>query len=82
MTQDEINQSEWSNPTNWSSMVYRSQLDSRFFVPKRVGVGVTVNFGHQKYGKGLFIALLIIVALGLLGSVVAVFALMKFGLKK
>ena len=82
MTQDEINQGEWSNPKNWSAMIYRSQLDSRFFVPKRIGVGVTVNMGHQKYGKGIFVALLIIIALGLLGSAIAVYVFLKYGLKK
>lgn len=79
MSQEEINQSEWSNPKNWSAMVYRSQLDSRTFVPKRIGVGVTMNFGHQKYGKILFVALMVLVALGVLGSAIALFVLLKFG---
>lgn len=82
MTQDQINQNEWSNPKNWSAMIYRSQLASRFFVPQRVGVGVTVNMGHQKYGKGVFIALQVIIVLGLLGSAIAFFVLLKYGLKK
>jgi uncharacterized membrane protein len=47
MSQDEINQNEWSNPKNWSLFAYRSRLDSRFFVPKRRGMGQTMNFGHK-----------------------------------
>jgi uncharacterized membrane protein len=57
MTQDEINQSEWNNPKNWSALTYRSRQDSRLFVPKRSGIGATINFGH-KYGKLFFIGLL------------------------
>ena len=47
MSQDEINQREWSKPENWSLFAYRSRLDSRFFVPKRRGMGATINFGHK-----------------------------------
>ncbi len=39
MTQDEINQSEWEKPENWTAgskwlRVYFSQADSRTVVPK------------------------------------------------
>jgi uncharacterized membrane protein len=47
MTQDQINQAEWSNPDNWKTLTYSSARDSRVFVPKRIGVGVTMNFGHK-----------------------------------
>ena len=47
MNQDEINESEWRDPKNWSVLIYRSHIDSRFFVPKRRGFGVTMNFGHK-----------------------------------
>lgn len=47
MSQSEINESEWSKPQNWSLYAYRSRADNRFFVPKRRGFGVTINFGHK-----------------------------------
>ena len=57
MTQDDINQSEWNDPANWSALAYSSRKDSRIFVPKRRGFGLTINFGH-KNGKTVFAALL------------------------
>ena len=57
MTQDDINQSEWSNPENWATMTYRSRKDSRMIVPKRSGIGWTVNFSNKR-GVILFVALL------------------------
>ena len=62
MTQDQINQLEWENPENWSFLTYNSPRDSRIFVPKRRGVGVTMNFGHKK-GKLSFVLLLVLLAL-------------------
>jgi uncharacterized membrane protein len=47
MTQDEINQGEWSNPENWSLFTYSSTKDTRIFVPKRFGFGWTLNFGRR-----------------------------------
>ena len=82
MTQDDTNQSEWSDIKNWPGGIYRNRTDSRFFVPKRRGFGVTVNFGHPKYGKISLIALLVIVLLGLLGTAVSIYLVMKFGWKK
>ena len=44
-TQDEINQAEWENPDNWST-IYFSKKDSRTWVPKKNPKhGSTVNFG-------------------------------------
>jgi uncharacterized membrane protein len=57
MTQDDINQNEWNDPKNWSTLTYSSRIDSRIFVPKRIGFGVTMNFGH-KSGKIVFAALI------------------------
>jgi uncharacterized membrane protein len=82
MTQEEINRSEWNNLKNWSAMIYRSQLDSRLFVPKRTGFGTTINFGHPKYGKALLVSVLFASAIGILCSTIAIFVLMKFGWKK
>jgi uncharacterized membrane protein len=57
MTQDDINRSEWSNPKNWSALIYHSRIDSRMIVPKRTRLGWTINFGN-KNGVMLFVALL------------------------
>jgi uncharacterized membrane protein len=47
MNQNELNESEWNKTENWSTSAYRSRLDNRFIVPKRQGIGVTMNFGHK-----------------------------------
>jgi uncharacterized membrane protein len=47
MSQDEVNETEWNRQENWSLFACRSRLDNRFFVPKRRGFGVTINFGHK-----------------------------------
>jgi uncharacterized membrane protein len=47
MTNDKLNESEWSDPKNWSGFIYRSRIDTRMFVPKRRGFGVTINFGNR-----------------------------------
>jgi len=57
MNQDAINQSEWNTPGNWSALTYRSRLDTRMIVPKRTGLGWTINFGNKK-GMLLFVTLL------------------------
>jgi len=48
MTNPNTNETEWSNPENWPGGVYRSRIDTRMIVPKRRGIGVTINFGHRK----------------------------------
>ena len=58
MTQDAINQSEWDDPANWTVLTYNSPRDSRIFVPKRRGLGWTLNFG-QTGGKILFAVFLL-----------------------
>jgi uncharacterized membrane protein len=35
-----------TDPRRWRGVVYLNPDDPRLFVPKRVGVGWTVNFGH------------------------------------
>ncbi len=77
MTQDNINQSEWNNPANWSVLKYNSPRDSRLFVPKRRGFGWTVNFGN-KSGKFVFGAFL---ALPMLIFCLICFAVFHFGKK-
>ena len=46
--QEEIDQQEWENPDNWST-IYFSKRDSRASVPKKNPKhGWTINFGHPK----------------------------------
>ena len=48
MDQQEINQGEWSNPTNWRWGVYNSPRDSRVWVAKQIPwTGWTLNFAHS-----------------------------------
>ncbi|MBS3797095.1 DUF5808 domain-containing protein [Pseudoalteromonas sp. BDTF-M6] len=51
MTQDEINQAEWSNDDNWTRLkwmgLYFSKKDSRAWVPKPYPIlGWTVNLAN------------------------------------
>jgi uncharacterized membrane protein len=61
--QDEINQSEWDNPENWSGPGWRefyfSKKDSRTWVPKSIpALGWTVNLAKSA-GAGLMLCFLI-----------------------
>ena len=63
-TQDEMNQAEWQNPDNWSS-IYFSKKDSRTRVPKRnPGQGWTINFGSPSGAKWIYYLLGIFFLLG------------------
>lgn len=47
MDQDQINEAQWNDPANWSWGVYRSERDTRVWVPKPVRwTGWTLNFAH------------------------------------
>jgi uncharacterized membrane protein len=53
MTQEEINQAEWSNPQNWSGpkwcKLYFSRRDTRAWVPKwHKAFGWTINIGNPR----------------------------------
>ena len=40
--------SEWRNSENWHlGIFYASDRDTRMFVPKRFGIGWTLNFAHS-----------------------------------
>lgn len=57
MTQEDINQTEWSNPQNGSGPklfgIYSSKTDERLWVPNRKpSWGWTINVGHPG-GLGL-----------------------------
>ena len=68
MSEETTNQQEWEKEENWSDPtfgVYFSKADSRVWVPKKIGVGWTLNMGHPHAAWwliGLFIGV------GLLGS--------------
>lgn len=50
----------WSDPANWAQGVfYRCATDPRLMVPKRVGIGYTINIAHQR-AWFLFIGLLVV----------------------
>jgi uncharacterized membrane protein len=73
MDQEQINQTEWNKPENWSLFVYRSRLDSRFIVPKRRGFGVTMNFGHKSaalYAIGFMALILSPLIIALVGAAI------------
>lgn len=60
MTQDEIDDAEWRNAKNWHlGMFYFSRLDRRAFVPKRDGIGASLNFAN-----GFAVTFLLIVLVG------------------
>jgi uncharacterized membrane protein len=63
MTQEEINQSEWSDPKNWSGprwlKLYISRRDTRTWVPKRhPALGWTINLGNSR-GAGWLVGVVI-----------------------
>ncbi len=48
MPQDEFD-ALWSSPTNWTRLgFYRCADDPRLMVPKRVGIGYTINVAHRR----------------------------------
>ncbi|MEM8639571.1 MAG: hypothetical protein AAGG51_12260 [Cyanobacteria bacterium P01_G01_bin.54] len=79
--QAQINEAEWHNPDNWST-IYFSKKDSRTVVPKQNPTqGWTINFGSPAgslwiyYFMGLFALLGFAVGI-LLGSTRACFNLL------
>ena len=75
MTQDQIDQTEWENPSNWSGWMglYHSERDSRFWVPKRPGRisrGMTPNMAKPGsktffWGMAIFPATVVLVIISL-----------------
>ena len=48
MPQDEFD-ALWSSPGNWTRLgFYRCADDPRLMVPKRVGIGYTINLAHRR----------------------------------
>ncbi len=63
-TQDDINQAEWQNPDNWST-IYFSKKDSRASVPKRNPKhGWTINFGHPAGARWIYYLFALFFVLG------------------
>jgi uncharacterized membrane protein len=63
-TQEKINQSEWENPDNWST-IYFSKKDSRACVPKRnPRHGWTINFANPAGSLWIYYLFLIFLLLG------------------
>lgn len=59
-----INQKEWEDPENWST-IYFSKRDTRAMVPKRnPKLGWTVNFGHPLGGKSIYAIFLLLFIVG------------------
>ena len=63
-SQDIINQAEWENPENWSS-IYFSKKDSRTSVPKKNPKhGWTINFGSSSGARWIYYFLVMFFLLG------------------
>ena len=57
---------EWDNPSNWTGRIfYKSRVDRRIFVPKKLSRGgFTINFG-QPIGMAIAIVLVVVLAVTL-----------------
>ena len=68
-SQDEINQAEWEDPNNWTT-IYFSKKDSRAWVPKRNPKhGSTVNFGNPSGARWIYYFFGIFLLIGLIFGV-------------
>lgn len=77
--QDKINQEEWENPDNWSS-IYFSKKDSRTCVPKRNPKhGWTINFATPSGVRWIYYFFGIFLLIG--GILGAAFAFVIMGIK-
>ncbi len=62
--QNEVNQKEWENPDNWST-IYFSKRDGRATVPKKnPKEGWTINFGHPQGAKWIYYLMLLFFVIG------------------
>ena len=71
--QEEINQAEWENPDNWST-IYFSKKDTRPCVPKRIPKhGWTINFGSPTGARWIYYVFLMFFVLGgVIGALVGI----------
>lgn len=64
--QDDINNREWENPDNWTT-IYFSKRDSRASVPKKNPKhGWTINFGNSDGAKWIYYLMGIMFSIGLM----------------
>jgi len=70
-TKDEINQAEWDNLDNWTT-IYFSKKDSRSWVPKKnPRHGWTINFGSTAGARWIYYLFILFLLLGtLFGAVI------------
>ncbi len=71
--QEEINEAEWGNSSNWST-IYFSKKDSRTCVPKRnLKHGWTINFGSRDGSRWIYYFFLFFMMRGgVFGAIIAV----------
>ena len=71
-SQREIDQAEWRNPDNWTT-IYFSKKDSRAWVPKKNPKhGTTINFGHPVGARWIYYLFLFFLVLGVFfGAIIA-----------
>ncbi len=62
--QSAINQAEWRNPDNYSFGLYFSKRDSRVVVPRRIGLGWTLNIGRWLGAASLFGIIILVSLIG------------------
>lgn len=55
----------------WRGFIYANPDDPNLFVPKRIGVGRTLNFGHRRAWQVVFIVLGAVALMVALGTVYA-----------
>jgi hypothetical protein len=69
-TQEEINESEWTNPANWSgwfSDIYFSNFDSRWWVRRRKqSMGWTINYANLRAMPYYYASQLFLLGIGVL----------------
>ncbi len=74
--QKKINQAEWENPDNWST-IYFSKKDTRTWVPKQnPKAGVTINFASRDGSRWIYYLFLWFLVLGGFFGAVTVFIIM------
>ncbi len=71
MVQEEVNESEWNNPDNWSGGLYFSKKDTRIWVPKQIrSLGWTINIGQKKGASCMMRLFLGIIVMAVLITIV------------
>jgi len=75
-TQNEINQAEWKNTDNWST-IYFSKKDTRTWVPKKnLKEGSTINFGSEAGARWVYYLYLLFLLLGVFFGAIITYVIM------